>query len=391
MNERAALETLLRLGPLSRDELDRSIGLSKPAAADLLRRLEVSGLVCRSGLKPVSGPGPQAQLWSANVRAGYAAGISVGANSVSVAIADLGDDVVAADRRPLRATHHDPVDVVRAAVTRAAETAALSLDDLAHTVVGIQGSVDPSTGHLEYAMHLPWWQGFDVEQHLSDALGGPVTVENDVNLVTIDEVATGSGRNRRDVILLWMSHGVAVASIVDGRLVRGGRGGAGEIDHLRIPTGTGPPEPIAALLTNHAVTTLAQRFGASGSTVASTVRRAVRTSPQFVDALAGRVAAAAVGAVALLDPELVILAGDVAVAAGEPLAARTENLLHETLAHRPQVAVAGGTTDSVRQGALHAAVRIARERVFGRGVAVPGGHIPFSLAAPDRRKDRMRA
>src|SRR5215813_10872866 len=53
MNERAALYALLRHGAMSRVELDHAIGLSKPAAAELLRRLEASGLACRSRLQSV--------------------------------------------------------------------------------------------------------------------------------------------------------------------------------------------------------------------------------------------------------------------------------------------------------------------------------------------------
>jgi DNA-binding Lrp family transcriptional regulator len=65
INDRAAIEALLRNGPLTRSELEGLIGLSKPATAQLLTRLETAGTVVRNGLRG-GGRGPRAQLWSVN-------------------------------------------------------------------------------------------------------------------------------------------------------------------------------------------------------------------------------------------------------------------------------------------------------------------------------------
>ena len=365
MNERAALYALLRHGAMSRVELDRAIGLSKPAAAELLHRLEGSGLVRRSGFRAGGGPGPQAQLWTANVAAGHAAGIDITAGSVEVAIADLGGEVVGEARQSTRGSGADPVRLVRETVQAAARSASLSIADVVHSVAGIQGSVDPRTGHLEYATHMPRWQGFDVGQRLGEALGGPVTAENDVNLVTVDEVAGGNGRGKRDVLLLWMSRGVAVAAMVEGRLVRGARGGAGEID--RTPIAGRDGLLIRELLSNRGVLALAHDHDIPGAGVTTAVRRGMGQHPDFAAELTGRIALTLVGLVGLLDPELVLLAGDVAMAGGQPLAEAVAERLHAMVAHRPEVAVAAGSAHSVRQGALHAAVGAAREAVFGRG------------------------
>ncbi len=351
---------------MSRVELDRAIGLSKPAAAELLRRLETSGLVCRSGFQSVRGPGPQAQLWTANIEAGYAAGVDISATSVDVAIADLGGMVRGEAKISTRGNQRqDPTQAVRTAIEEAAKSCSLQASDVVHTVAGIQGSVDPVTGHLEYATHMPRWQGFDVRQRLGAALGSAVTVENDVNLVTVDEVAGGCGRGHRNVVLLWMSRGVAVAAMVDGHLVRGSRGGAGEID--QVPFVRGESRTVGELVSNRGVLSLARQHNISAGTISAALRRGLSV-PEFAAELAERVALALSSPVALLDPELVILAGDVAMAGQQALADAVTNRLHDMLAHRPRVAIAHGAAHSVRQGALHAAVGAAREEVFGRGV-----------------------
>jgi hypothetical protein len=68
--------------------------------------------------------------------------------------------------------------------------------------------------------------------------------------------------------------------------------------------------------------------------------------------------------VALIDPELIILAGDIGTAGGDELAEEVRARLHETLAHRPRVVAGTGYDNSVRQGALDAALRRLRESVF---------------------------
>ena len=66
--------------------------------------------------------------------------------------------------------------------------------------MGISGSIDPVTGFLEYAGHMRPWHGVDLPARLTVALAVPVTVENDVNLVAVDEWLHGCARGYRDVL-----------------------------------------------------------------------------------------------------------------------------------------------------------------------------------------------
>ncbi len=381
MNDRAALYALLQSGPLSRIELEREIGLSKPAAAELLRRLERADLVRRAGHQDTGAPGPNAQLWEVNAEAGYAAGVDVSASGFDVAVADLSGRVVAEHRVSARGTAADPVRSVRAAVLDAARSRKIAVRDLRRVVVGISGSIDPGTGFLEYAGHMRPWHGFDVQARLTAALEVPVTVENDVNLVAVDEWLHGCAQGYRDVLLLWMSRGVAAAVIIGGRLHRGFRGGAGEIDLVPIgPDGHAPGN----LLENARVLELAAEYGIRASRGPTAVRRAavalehpaVSLNPSeqtagaenFLGALADRMAQSLIGPVAMLDPELVVLAGDIGLAGGDRLASRVADRLHRMSAHRPEVRHVTGRLGSVRDGAVGAAVRQLRELVFGSPV-----------------------
>ncbi len=76
INDRAAIEVLLREGPLTRAELEVAIGLSKPATAQLLTRLEHDDLVVKDGVRG-GGRGPRAQLWAANGRLAHVAAVDL--------------------------------------------------------------------------------------------------------------------------------------------------------------------------------------------------------------------------------------------------------------------------------------------------------------------------
>lgn len=372
MNDRAALHALIRRGPMSRIELEQEIGLSKPAAAELLRRLQEADLVRQDGHRASGGPGPNARLWTVNETAGYAIGVDVISSSFDVAVADLAGGVVAERRVTSRGTGPDPIPTLRRAVIDAARGHGLKLADLDRAVVGISGSIDPITGLLGYAGHMPRWVGFDVPGRLSEALGVPVTVENDVNLVATDELLHGCARGYTDVVLLWMSRGVAAAVIIGGRLHRGSRGAAGEIDFAPITT---DGQPISRLIDAAGVLSLASSYGIAASRATTAVRRAVSAvadhgqvpgDPEgFLGDLAARIAQAVVIPVSLLDPQLVILGGDIGVAGGDRLADRVADRLHRLVAHRPEVRPATGRENAVRHGAVEAAVRQLQEEVFG--------------------------
>ena len=369
MNERAALYALLDAGPSSRVELERAIGLSKPAAADLLARLERDGLVLRSGRRSAGGPGPQAQLWHLNPAAGYTVGVDVTATSIDAAVADLTGAVLGAHRVEWSGgSDADPVSPLRSTVTAALRPTGVRWRDVRHLVVGLPGSVDPDTGRLEYAPHLPGFLGFDVRARLRARLRLPVTVENDVNLVAVDELAAqGAAVGRRSALLLWMDRGVAAGLIVAGRLVRGARGGAGEID--RVPTADG--RPVRESVSAAAVCALAARHRvgtAGGDDAAAVVCRAIEDGATgFLAELAERITGVLAMTVAALDPELVVLAGSIGYAGGDELAALVHGRLTTVLKQRPHVLAGTGGAQAVRQGALRAGLRRSREAVFGRG------------------------
>jgi predicted NBD/HSP70 family sugar kinase len=363
LNDRAALYALLESGPLSRLDLERAIDVSSPAAAELLRRLEASGLARRAGHRP-GGPGPRAQLWTIDERAAYAAGLDVNDAGIDAVIADLSGNPLGGATIAVGADS-DPMPLVKKVLGTAARRAGIRRSDVRQVVVGISGAVDPATGMLNHADHIPQWTGFDVQERLTRVLGVPVAVENDVKLVLSDESIRGRAVGCNDVLLLWMGHGIATAVIADGRLQRGFHGSAGELGY--VPVSPGGPQ-AGALLAVGGVHELAHEHGVDADSAAAVLTGArlgeTAGDTAFLAAFADRIANVLASPVAVFDPELIILGGDIGTAGGDELAELVRKRLHELLAHRPRVLPGTGYDNSVRQGALDAALRLLREDVF---------------------------
>jgi predicted NBD/HSP70 family sugar kinase len=356
LNDRAALYALLDAGPLSQRELEAAIGVSRPAAAELLRRLEEVGLARVAGTRP-GGRGPDARLWSIDERAAFAAGLDVNESSIDASVADLAGTTLAEGSVTI-APGEDPGAVVRKLLSTVARRAGLRRSDLRQLVVGISASVDPATGTLNHADHIPEWMGFDVRARLEDALGIPVSVENDVKLVLRDEAVRGQAVGCTDVLLLWMGRGPVTAIITGGRMLHGHHGSAGEIGY--VPTGS-DRALVGNILSIEGVLALAEQHGVAAADPDAAF---AAQSTSFLDALAARIVDVIADPVAIIDPELVLLAGDIGLSGGDELAQRVADRLHHVLAHRPAVRTATGRENSVRQGALDASLRQLRETVF---------------------------
>jgi glucokinase len=103
--------------------------------------------------------------------------------------------------------------------------------------IGSPGDVDGATGVVSGARNLPGWEdSFPLAEHVSSALGPPVTVGNDVDVAVRAEVRLGSARPYRSALGVWWGTGVGGAVVIEGELWQG-RGAAGEIGHMVVERG----------------------------------------------------------------------------------------------------------------------------------------------------------
>lgn len=360
INDRAAIETLLRSGAMTRAELEEVIGLSKPATAQLLARLEEDGMVVRTGLRG-GGRGPRAQMWAVNGGVGYVAAVALTPDLIDVVIADITGALLAEHSAPM--PRDNTLAAFRETVQKAAALAGLRLDALSHVVVGTPGAVDPATGHLGFAPHLPGLVDVDLPATLREQLGTSVSIENDINLAALEEMSSGKAVGVRNFVLFWPADEIGSAVVVGGVLLRGITGGAGEVDSMQIPGGR-----YGDQVDSDAIVALAASHGIAASSGLEAVASALTAGVEgraFLSDLARRIALGLANVVCVLDPELVLLSGGVAQAGGETLCELVSVELLKLVVPRTPVQLAQITANPVRSGALHSALAVARERVFG--------------------------
>lgn len=371
MNDRAALDLLVAHGPLTRTRIGELTGLSKPTTSQLLARLEEAGLVRTTGSQ--SGrPGPNALLYAIDPAAAHVAALSADPTGITALVADVTGTVLGQSRVEADAVaedvRHRTAQLVAEAVDGALRAAGLGHDDLTAAVIGTPGAIDPHTGTLRYAPHLPGWHSRTLRDDLAAVLGTPVDIQNDVNLAAVAEQYEGAAQDHDDYVLVWLDEGVGAAIVLGGVLLRGATGGAGEIGYM--------PLPGAPLVRGGPEATLGPYGGGGGfqSLVSAPVVRQLAgpeatlaeafADDAVCDEVARRLATGLAAVVAVVDPELIVLSGAVAQAGGDELRTRVEGELTGLALPRPQVRVSELDGAPILTGALRAALTQARDRVF---------------------------
>lgn len=90
------------------------------------------------------------------------------------------------------------------------------------------------TGCIEFAPNLPWKGVIPLAQMLTDKLNVPVALTNDANAAAIGEMTYGAARGMKDFIVITLGTGVGSGIVVNGQLVYGHDGFAGELGHTTI-------------------------------------------------------------------------------------------------------------------------------------------------------------
>ncbi|GAA0508986.1 hypothetical protein Ade02nite_62470 [Paractinoplanes deccanensis] len=381
LNDRAALELLLSRGPLTRAQLGEMTGLSKVTASQLVERLEQRGLVRRVG-EQAGGRGPNAQLYAVTPGSAHVIGVDVGPDRVVAACADITGTILGRNEQSTKDTD-DPVGVVHNAVVQAATEAGTDMGSVRRVVLGTPGLVDPQSGEISFAWDLPRWHRGLLDDLRRD-LHTPVVFGNDVNMAAVAESSTGAATGVRDFVLIWVGRGVGLASVIDGRLHQGSTGAAGEIGYLPVPGAEVPRHSskraakggvrgaFQSLAGAEAVKAIGKKYGFRGAEAADVIRDAVaagEAGDPVLDELAGRLALGVAATCVVLDPPLVVLAGEVSQAGGPALAERVEQEVAAITLVHPKVVITGVESDPVLHGALWTALDAVRDEVFGSTTA----------------------
>ena len=372
INARAILERIQHTGPVSRAQVARDSGLSKPTVSLGLSALLDAGLVREVG-RSSGRPGPSAVLYELNPAAGWVMGIDVGRRRVRAALADITGAVVARrDERAQASSARALIGQIGAIAHGLAAQAGIGWDRVHHVTVGSPGVFEPTRGAVTLAPNLPGWGRQGLVAALRDELGGRIGVENDVNLAAEGERWRGLGQDVANFGFLSVGTGVGMGLVLDGKLYRGAGGAAGEVGYL--PIGADPYDPQVRRrgafeegVNGAAVVRAAREAGLSGALSAKRVfaqaRKGDPGAGRVVEDEARRLALGLAVVTAVVDLELVILGGGIGGNA-DLLLGPVERELRALSPMRPRLATSALGEDAVLQGAVATALAVAQRHLF---------------------------
>ena len=371
LNERTVLEAIRAGAPISRAEISRRAGISKPTVSLALQSLVDAGLV-REALEGPTGPRYGAVFFEPVPEAALALGLDLGGRFLRGAICDLRGDVrarldVEVDRTDARRVLTQIVELRDALV----DATAIPDARLNGAVVGVPGVVDPERRAISLATSVAGLEGATFATELEECLGLGVWLENDVNLAALGEQWQGVARGVDDFLFLSIGTGMGAGLVLRGELHRGHNGAAGEVDFsfVGLDHDVDPcAGAVAAFATRLAAgrpggTVLAEPYDARDIFAAARAGDAV--AAEVVQEVARRIALHAVPVAAVTDVSLVVLGGGLG-SNGDLLLAPVRSLLDRWIPYPPNVAVSSLGEAAVLTGALALGLRHALDDVVER-------------------------
>lgn len=316
-NRAVILGAIKAAGQLSRADLAKGSGLSKPTVSAICQSLIDEGMIREIGTGS-SAVGRKPILLELDPGGGYAVGVKLMESSFVLAVTDLTGEVVASGEAALSAG--DPGAALRQ-VARRVRALVRRRNIPAERVLGVgvamSGVVDHLAGTLAYSPVLHW-RSVAVADQLEAILGLPVVVDNDVNAVAQSEHWFGLGHACQHFLTLSIGRGIGLGIVVHGQLYRGACGGAGEFGHVVVdphglPCDCGKRGCLETLASDPALTRAVAAAAGEPLSLEAAARRAragdAALARVFADA--GRVLGTQVASlINTFNPERIIIMGE---------------------------------------------------------------------------------
>src|SRR6202171_5144400 len=236
-NRERVVGVLRERGRISQADIARVTGLSRTTVHTLVSELKDSGIVheVETSAPDVRGGRPAVQLMLRDSSLAVV-GIDFGHSHVQVAVADMAHDVLAERRCDLNVSHdaRNALDTAARMASEVLTEAGVERKSVIAAGMGIPGPVDRGRGTAGSATILPGWTGVRIAAEMQKRLGMPVEIENDANLGALAEMTWGAGRESSNFAYIKAATGIGAGIVIDGRLLRGASGTAGEIGHTTL-------------------------------------------------------------------------------------------------------------------------------------------------------------
>jgi len=352
---------------ITRAEIGQLTDLSRTAVSARVAALAARGLVIEHELAPSTGGRPAAFV-SFNADAGIVLSAAIGRSRTRLAVCNLAGEILAAndiDQEPGLGPDDLMPDIVK-------RFDAL-LDDFGYREnriygvgVSLPGTVDQQHGGSLNSPIMSGWDGIPLPPYFAELTDAPVVLDNDANVIALAE-RRGDRQAYDDLLVLKASTGLGAGIIAGGVLQRGSVQAAGEFGHIKTPAAVGVPcrcgdtGCLEAIAGGWALVRDLKQNGRSVGHVRDVVelanggdadaRRMIRDSGRHV----GEILA---GAVNLLNPAVLVVAGDMSGAYDVYVAGLRETLYGNATALATRVLQIVPSTHGTRSGVIGSATLV---------------------------------
>lgn len=336
-------KTILRLciqsGEYSIAALSEQINTSVPTVTKLIGELMDEGFMIELGKSGTSG-GRRPSIYGLNPEAGYFIGLDIRHTHASIAVTDFKGGLVCFE---------DNIPFILEIDEACLHTISKNIRDffVEHDLdwnrvlgmgISVAGRVNPKTGYSNLYSFDP---DRPINRILSEDLDIPVVIENDSRAMTYGEYLSGVVKKEKNVLFVNVSWGLGMGMILNGRLYYGTSGYSGEFGHFPLldngqmcrcgkigcletgASGSALLRMISEKLTAGRASSLARKFKADGKINITEVFTAIQQEDilaiETVEKVGTNLGKGLAGLINIFNPELVVIGGKVAVAAGDYL------------------------------------------------------------------------
>lgn len=234
INRNLVLNLIKSRGPISRSDLAQVSGLSPAAISGITGDFVASGLVEESGQGESRG-GRRPVLLRLNHRAGFVVGLKLMEDAITSAVTDLDAQVLhhQVTHLPTDQEHdlEEMLPVLLEAIEDTIQASGIDGNRVLGIGIGMAGVVNGDTGTCRYSPFFGW-RDVQIAEPIAAHFELPVYLENDVNTLTIAEQWFGYGHDVDHFAVVTVGRGIGAGLVINGQMVRGAFGGAGEFGHI---------------------------------------------------------------------------------------------------------------------------------------------------------------
>ena len=338
---------------ISRSDLAQKTGYSAFLISKLCERLLRSGYISEIGSGDSTG-GRRPTLLSVSPGLGRVIGIHLGTVNVRIALTDITGTPIESIKALSNASSGPDIAIPHLIelTENLLRKAGVKHGDLRGIGMGISGVLDRQTGTTLFWPKVPQWVNVPVRKLLEDHFHTRVEIEDTPRTMAFAERRIGVAQGARECIYLMIGAGTGSALFLNGQLYTGSGGFAGEFGHITVDENgplcsCGNRGCLETLVSASTLIRKAQQGLSQGlsirlwqlsggdpekvlvETIAQAARENDRFSIRLLTEAGTHLGTAMIGLINLLNPELIVIGGGLALAAGELLLPHVERVIRE--------------------------------------------------------------